>query len=382
MITPVNRGSSGIVKADGTLTLEVANISASEWSSVLASFQAAGNPQWTLNIGGRAVGFGAGAQVDIGSRLCAPNDKLQISIIGGLPGTEVAGQFHGGRSPDMQEAIQFGNLVQANTISVKTSNPRQKLFPDGVTPPANPLTPSFIVAPATAPNFTFTIPTGTVSLRIMATAIGLAFTYQMNITGVNTKVQYFGDLAVPGNNVLVGLPTLPLTIPVGTDWDRQVLINITGDAVQTVDFFISALFAPEAPGQAGDAQSVRVTSPAQTIITPFDWTASQAFDGPVAAPSITIAGFTGLRTVIAAYICDIVVSAAVGYVGTLSFNDGAGTFWRRAVGVQAIANAINNLDQSGLAITSAVGNGFTMSVNNAIVANQFMRLSFGGYYQK
>lgn len=296
MLNSVNLGLSAMVAADGTATMSLKSVANTEYAAVLATFRGAGNPTWTFLVSGQAVGFANGPGVDIGPRLCAPNESVTISVTGGLPGTTVQGQVHGGRSPNLEEAVSYASLLAANQVSVLISNQRQKLYPDGTTIPTNPLTPSFTVAPSSSGGGRFTLPAGTVALRILANSGGLLFDYQFFVGGHQSVEQYFGSLTAPGSPTTVSLPTLPLTIPVETAWDNQVDINVVTPAnAGTVQFFISALFQAESPGQAGDSQSVR-------MIVAAPWQAAQSTLGTqpaalAAGASVTLIAGSGAQQI-------------------------------------------------------------------------------------
>lgn len=145
---------------------------------------------------------------------------------------------------------------------------RQILYPDGVgAQPAG--TPSFTIAAAGTFSGNFTLPPGCVSLWIMADAAGLLFTWSLNVTGVTSTIQYFGQPTSPGAKATVPVPTLPFTIQVDRAWDAKVTVAVGGDPTNATSYFVTALFAPTPPGQAGAAQSV-------TIPTPSLWQAPSA----------------------------------------------------------------------------------------------------------
>ena len=135
---------------------------------------------------------------------------------------------------------------------------RQRLYPEGVVP-ATTFAPSFVVNNSTFNGF-FTLPPGTTHLRLLANASGLTFTYTLMVLGVVTGEQYFGSEAAPGTAFSVGDPTLPFTLPLDAEWDPR--IQVQAFSAQSVKFSLSALFVPEAPGQAGSAQSVVQPLPA------------------------------------------------------------------------------------------------------------------------
>lgn len=259
---------------------------------------------------------------------------------------------------------------------------RQKLYPDGVAIPVITNTPSFTVGAGATVTKTFTLPAGTVEIRILATASGLLFAYSLLVSGRQTVEQYFGDPNAPGTAVAVPVPTLPFTIPVELDWDTQVDLTVVGDPVRVVSLFVSALTAAEAPGQAGAASSVTVLGASAIAPRKFDWFVSGSFDGAVGAPSLSNpAPGANLASQLAAYTCSVINSVATGYVGTVAFADAnPATIWRDALGIPAVANSVDRAQQTGLGAFGAKGSAITMSLNNAIPANVFVRMSMGGYY--
>lgn len=132
---------------------------------------------------------------------------------------------------------------------------KRALYPDG-TVGASPPTPSFTVAAAATFNGNFTLPDGTSQVRFMATAGGLLFTYSLLITGVQTGEQYWGDPNLPGTPLRPSTPTLPFTVAMDREWDSKIAVQVNGDPTSASTYFVSALFVPEAPGQAGDSQQV------------------------------------------------------------------------------------------------------------------------------
>lgn len=180
---------------------------------------------------------------------------------------------------------------------VAVTIPRQKLWPDGVTPVTQ-SQPSFTVAAgATSPTLTFTLPPGTVQIRVLATAGGLLFQYALLVLGHQTVEQYWGQPTAPGAPATVPTSTLPFTIAVERDWDTQVDLIAVGDPAQATTYYVSALFGVESPGQAGAAQSVIIPTPAawqypnqfsQRLAGTFPSTQATARELVVGAPELRV----------------------------------------------------------------------------------------------
>lgn len=209
---------------------------------------------------------------------------------------------------------------------VAVTIPRRKLYPDGVVVPSVASTPSFTVASGGLSGAkVFTLPPGTVSLRVMVTAGGLVFAYSLLALGSQTAEQYYGDPAAPGSSVVVPTPTLPFTIPIENDWDTQIELHVE-QPTQNVNVFVSALFAPEQPGQAGAAQSV-------TQVTPQAWQTPNAGNGGgtgliAAAGNLTLVPAPGgvLNTYLHVLMFNIV--GAAGSFCDLQNSSGTALGWR------------------------------------------------------
>jgi len=246
--------------ASGAATFDLGLEKTGDWRNVKVSLQTTGPAEWGLFSGGAPLTFGRGRRVTLGPELLEPQDQLQVQVSGGPVSQPILGAVSG-LGGTMEEIVSGFNPAP-NTIALDTSATRQKLFPVGVTPPTNLITPSFTVASGgTSGALHFQLPAGTVAVRFLVTALGLLFTYRLMVLGVQSVEQYYGDPAAPGSSLTVPVPTLPLTIPVEIDWDSQIIVQIDAPT-QNINVFVSALFAPEPPGQAGAAQSVVAPSPA------------------------------------------------------------------------------------------------------------------------
>lgn len=346
MLESVKVPFSGTVKADGTFSIDVQAIALQNfWGMMMASVQqktpagtVSGNPLWTLSGGRIPLDFKFGPSVDLGPRLIAPGELITISGTGAIPSAIISGALHGVRSFTQSELLSNSYAPAASSTSVLTSNPRQRLFPNGVTPTPN--GPSFTVNAGQSTSFTFTIPSGTVALRILASAAGLAFTYSLAVVGNTTNEQYYGSTPAPGSPQMVPTPTLPFTIPIEVDWDTQVIVSVTGDPTNQTLYYLSALFAPEQPGQAGAAQSVFSPIPAL-------WQAANK--QPVAINANIVGAATAL-----------IVAAVVGQTIYLFEIE----LWSDA----AAATLINLQDSSGISIATGRNTG----------AGHIMQMGFHG----
>ena len=252
---------AGPTDATGAATIQV-KAPASMYAVLTVIASAPGNPNWTVQAAGQLLTFGNGPQVNLGPLLTTPGENLQIVITGATPNSQASGTLAGNQYLTAEQAAD-NYQPMSNAISLNTFQGRQRLYPDG-SPPATPNAPSFTVAPNTITStLTFTLPAGTVSLRILAQSGGVVFRYFLLITGHVTLEQYWGSPTAPGSVQAVPSPTLPFTIPIENDWDSKVDIVCQTPSTNgaTVSVFVSALFAPEFPGQAGAAQSVSLLDP-------------------------------------------------------------------------------------------------------------------------
>jgi hypothetical protein len=187
--------------------------------------------------------------------LCAPEPVP--SMLSSLLLVTVAGQ---GEEFPGTYPMAMGRLT-----SVYTN--REQLWPIGS--PATPGTPSMVVTGGTSPTNRFTIPNGTVSLRLLVSANGTVFSYNLLVVGHQTVTQYFGSITAPGSVAPVASPTLPLTLSIEYDDDSQIDIIVNPSV--NVNVWVNALFAPESPGQSGDSQSVIIPAPSAWQTPNNDW---------------------------------------------------------------------------------------------------------------
>lgn len=300
---------SATCDSSGNATITLRPRAAFWWSGKMVGFSSGGAPTWTILEGQIPAGVAEGQRAEIGGLVVAPGDVVTIQVIGATPQATISGSLRGNQAATMADAAQDFSAAP-NTVGIKVSNPRQKLFPDGVTPPSNPLTPSFTVAAGATATQRFTLPSGTTDIRILVSANGLVFTYSLLVTGHQSTVQYFGQDTSPGTPASVPTPTLPFTIPIEIDWDRQIDISLHNTGAFQVSVFFSALFAPEPPGQAGSAQSV-------IIPTASPWQAAFSSVGVRATPGALNTDFT----IVAG------IAGAVIYIHDVEFNNNTGNNW-------------------------------------------------------
>lgn len=321
--------------ANGAATINVGLERTGDWRSVKIALGTTGPAEWAAVQSGVPVTYGRGRRVTLGPELLQPDDTLQVVITGGPVLAQITGSVSG-IGGSMQEVID-GFKPAPNTIALDTSQPRLKLFPDGTTPPTSATTASFTVAgSSTSATQRFTLPAGTVAIRLLASASGLLFTYSLLVVGNQSGEQYFGSPTSPGSVTPVPTPTLPFTIPVEIDWDTGLSIVVTNTSTNPISFFVSALFAPEAPGQAGSAQSVTMPSP-------------ESWQAPNRVPVI-------INNNIAAGANAVIIAAATGV--TLRI-------FAVSVGIDAVAAA------NALLLQDTAGSNYHVFQTGAIIMNPF-----------
>lgn len=124
------------------------------------------------------------------------------------------------------------------------TSPRQQLWPDG-TALAQQVGPSFQVAANTNLTKTFTLPAGTTDARIGAIITGgspAVFTYAVFVLGHTTNIRYFPK---SGTGVPLG-PRQPITVPIDIEYDPKVDVQISTDATNALDIYVTALTQVEA----------------------------------------------------------------------------------------------------------------------------------------
>lgn len=88
---------SGVVKADGTLSLESRPVKGT-WAVLQLIAQSVGLVSWTVLVNGSVVAIGKGSRASLGPFLLEPGDKVQLLAIGALPGANLTGHFVGSQS--------------------------------------------------------------------------------------------------------------------------------------------------------------------------------------------------------------------------------------------------------------------------------------------
>lgn len=228
------------------------------WVNAKLSLTAPASAEWAVVVSGTPVTYGRGRRVTLGPEVIQDGETVSVQITGGPPGGQVTGSLNG--KAGTPEEVLADYAPQPNTIALDTTSPRQALTPQTVATTKTP--PSFQVASGGLSGAKiFTISPGTIAMRIMVTANGLLFGYRLLVLGRESGVQYFGAESAPGSVAVVPSPTLPITVPVDTEWDQHIEIHVE-NPTQNVDVYVSALNDVEAPGQAGAAQSVIIPTPA------------------------------------------------------------------------------------------------------------------------
>jgi len=253
---------AGATDANGNATIQVPLERTGDWRNVKFALGTTGPAEWAVLKTGTALTYGRGRRVTLGPELLEPQDTVSVSVSGAPVNAAISGSVSG-LGGTMSEIMATFSPAP-NTIALDSANPRQQLFPAGGPGPTTGtgIPTSFQVASGGLSGAkVFSIPTGTAALRIMVTAGGLFFAYNLLVVGSQSVEQYFGNPTAPGSSIAVPTPTLPFTVPIERDWDSQIEIHVE-QPTQNVNVFVSALFAPEAPGQAGTAQSVVIPTPA------------------------------------------------------------------------------------------------------------------------
>jgi hypothetical protein len=353
-----------------------------EWHDVKFALSTSGPAEWALLVSGTAITYGRGRRVTLGPELIQDGEQVTITVTGGPVLSPIIGSATGRSGDPDTITAQWG--PQPNTIALDSAIPRQKLYPDGVPIPPLASTPSLTILSGGNATVRFTLPAGTVLLRILANASGIFFGYSLLVTGHQSGEQYFGDPNSPGTPLRVFTPTLPLTIPIEFDWDQQLDLTILYDAAAASGkFFMSALFAPEPPGQAGNSQAVNVLPGATIRPQRYDWFVNGRFT-PGQTPSIVGGGgFVGILPVLAAYYAMLgSTGAVVVQEEDIAFtaNPSGTAVWKSGLCTPAVAGQCAIASQEGLAAAGVAGDTITMSMNGALPANGFAIISMGGYY--
>jgi hypothetical protein len=267
VLRSVKQDLSGKIASDGTATITISNSWPGKFSLVMVSLvhlvngKLAGNPAAQLVIGAAPLASAVGPHLDLGPRPAGPNEKIEVRIAGGTAGATLIGTLHGSVADSEDELLRASAYSpQPNAVAIQATAPRQKLFPDGTSPlPTDPTTPSFTVGAFATVAKRFTLPPGTVQLRIAANAGPVdPIVWELEVVGVQSGQPYCGDPIFPDTTLLVAIPTTPITVPVDVEFDSQVDVTIIQDTGLTLKVDVAALFSPEAPGQFSGGQLVTV----------------------------------------------------------------------------------------------------------------------------
>jgi hypothetical protein len=216
---------------------------------------------------------------------------------------------------------------------------------------------------------TFNVPAGTQAIGFMVYGT-VGVPQLVSLQGHTTGGTYLSATNPP--------PTGGPQMALFSSSDTQVDVSMTAIAVGSSK--IDVLASPLLP-VVDVLTAAGVVLPVQTDLKAYDWTISGTLDGNgvavVTQNSPTFAA--GLRIVLAAYTVTVVNGAAVAYVGTLTFTDSAGVFWRDAVGIPAVANSADRASQNDLRAKGTGNSPMTMALNNPPAANVFARWGAGGY---
>lgn len=267
---PLRQDVTGTIDANGNATIPIKLPATGEWHELKIALSTSGPAEWAILVSGTAVTYGRGRRVTLGPELIQDGETVTVTVTGGPPSQAIIGAITGKSGTPEEMLASYG--PQPNTIALDAVQPRQRLFPTGTAIPVNPAAPSFTIASGATQTFNFTLPAGTVAIRITPVpASGNSTIYSLRVVGNVTGEQYYGSPTVYGTRQLVPSPALPLTLPVEFDWDQSVGLDVHSLSGVTMSFFVSALFATEAPGQAGAPVPVDNADPASWQV-PFSST--------------------------------------------------------------------------------------------------------------
>lgn len=381
MLTPVSINVQATVQPDGSATITQAHIATSETAVITATLDVLGNPTWTMFIGGTQAAYGIGPQVEMGPRLVAPNEKVVIVLQGALPGSQVTGQLHGGRSSNLDEVLSHANVVMPNIISMVTTAPRQALYPEGPQPAAG--SPSFTVPIGGSVTKRFLLPTGCVQIRLIVNASGVVFNYAVGIVGVKSGSTYFPTFA-PGAVGGLAAPMVPVTFAIDQEWDPEIDLTVGSDPTNTavLNVRVSAIFEAESPGQSGSVQSVKLAG-GSSQYTGYDFQVTAAFNA-AGTPSVNQIGFAPPDNF---FLCVAHVAASLLLLG------GAAAATPQLQLVDSVAGIVHRdwyaqFAAPGIAPPYELFGGFaifgdaTWQWDRAIGANQFATLTMSGWFQE
>jgi hypothetical protein len=250
---------------------------------------------------------------------------------------------------------------------------RQALYPTGSSGLAPP-TPSFSTTAGGTAAPSFAIPPGTIAVRIMASANGLIFTYQLNVTGHQTVEQYFGDLNAPGAPLQVPEPTAPFDLKISTEWDTQIDLSVIGDPTRAVHFFVSAIFTAEPPGQIQAAQAVSmVQQPQWSTFNHVDSAGTATCASPTPSPGrkavldvVTFSGIFAAARRFTGRVWD--GNSGVLQIGCLEIGTGP------AAAAPSVSGELHRLQ-------SSAGNKLTFDFDFAIGANEAQAITASGWFE-
>lgn len=260
MISDINQGLSAQTDNQGSATIRVSTVVASQYSIVTATLQTDGNPNWSMFVGNQLRSIGVGPRVELGPRVVQPGESVRIEITGAALNASVTGSLHGTRGDTVSEILGAGYTPTPNVIGTQIQSQRVALYPDGTASslkgPA-PTFPSFTVGASGSSTQTFTLlPTQT---NIRVEVVG-STQFRFQIAGHQTGEGYIGSVLVNGssNFASANSPFRPIDVRIEPTWDRQVDITVSDQSAIASNVYVSALFGAETTVLAGATTQIPV----------------------------------------------------------------------------------------------------------------------------
>lgn len=202
------------------------------------------------------------SEIDVWRPDATAGQQIQLTPIGGILPISLA------LTANLVSEVAFAPDSFPGTYPQQMSRLSQTAFNKllapvftGSTPAINP---TFTVNANATVTKLIAIQPGCTAIRVSANNSGLSFAYSLAVIGANSSVEYYGS-TVPGAVTPVPLPNFPITV--GVDFELDSVLSVTVQNTQLagggpMNVFVSQLLDVEAPGQVGDAQTVRMLSPA------------------------------------------------------------------------------------------------------------------------
>lgn len=216
---------SGVVKADGTASLEIRPLKGS-WGCLLVIAQTTNPAAWTVLVNGSVNAIGKGSRTSLGPVLIEPGDKVQLLVLGANPGSNVTGHLVGTQSEVGWHELPIPPPLP-NTITSETVPPPGTLYFGGL----------FGVTAGVEVTKTITVPLGAKNLLLLAGDFNTPNMYSHikvgSVAGVGANRTYFETFAP--NQPFYVVPIFPA--------DMQLLIAITTTAANpTAGFAVFVAF--------------------------------------------------------------------------------------------------------------------------------------------